>query len=87
MLNINGKPTSETVIYETIDTHTDTISGTVQKDTTEIKTDTIEHKSIKATEESSSTEDNTSIDTEKTAKDSGNYFDSGVELMKYFLDK
>ena len=25
--------------------------------------------------------------TEKTAKDSGNYFDSGVELMKYFLDK
>lgn len=69
MLNINGKPTSETVIYETIDTHTDTISGTVQKDTTEIKTDTIEHKSIKATEESSSTEDNTSIDTEKTVKE------------------
>lgn len=69
MLNLSSKPISETVVYEKIDTPTDTISAVTQKDTADVKDSTVkQNEENKIADNATATEETNATAKEKAEK-------------------
>lgn len=69
MLNLSSKPMSETVVYEKIDTPTDTISAVTQKDTADVKDSTVkQNEENKTADNATATEETNATAKEKAEK-------------------